>query len=247
MSTFSRKAIFIPDHAMILAAGLGLRMRPLTETTPKPLVNVAGKPLITYILELLSRAEIRNVVVNIHHLPEQMRRFATGVKDQNIVLSDEEDRLLDSGGGIKLALGALGRKPFLVFNADSFWIDGPRPNIVRLSEAWNPAAMDVLLLVASGAQITGYAGKGDFVMSSDARLVRRPERQVAPFVYTGVALMKPELFKNTPDGPFSLNLIFDRAIESGRLFGMRLDGEWIHVGTPDAIVDAEQKLLRSVL
>ncbi len=222
-------------------------MRPLTEITPKPLIRVAGKPLINYILEALSRVGIRNVVVNIHHLPEQMRSFAAGIKDQNLVLSNEEDHLLDSGGGIKLALGALGCNPFLVFNADSFWIDGPRSNIRRLAEAWNPTTMDILLLLASGAQITGYAGKGDFVMSPDASLVRRSERLVAPFVYAGVALIKPELFHDTPDGPFSLNMIFDRTIETGRLFGMRLDGEWIHVGTPDAIADAEQKLIRSVL
>ncbi len=237
----------VPKRAMVLAAGLGLRMRPLTATTPKPLVSVAGRPLIAPILDALRDAGVEDVVINIHHLAEQMQRFASKIKTPQIHLSDEVSKLMDSGGGVKKALGHLGEESFFVLNADSFWIDGPRSNIRRLAEAWSPQAMDVLLLLASGAQITGYDGRGDFLMDSDGRLSRRPERAVAPFVYAGVALMKPELFVDTPEGPFSLNLIFDRAITTGRLFGLRLDGEWLHVGTPDAIADAEQKLMLSIL
>jgi MurNAc alpha-1-phosphate uridylyltransferase len=155
--------------------------------------------------------------------------------------------LLDSGGGVKKALPHLGGNSFFVLNADSFWVDGPRSNLIRLAEAWNPETMDAILLIASGAQITGYAGKGDFLMDADGHLSRRPECYVSPFVYAGVAIMKPELFNDTPDGPFSLNVIFDRVIETRRFFGLRLDGEWLHVGTPDAIFDAERKLRLSIL
>lgn len=236
----------VPKSAMVLAAGLGLRMRPLTETLPKPLVRVAGKPLITYILESLSRVGIPRVIVNTHHLPEKMRDFANTWSTPPLILSDESDALLDSGGGVKKALPLLGHEPFFVLNADSFWIDGPRANLHRMAEAWQPETMDCLLLVASGGQVTGYSGRGDFLMDSEARLTRRPERHVAPFVYAGVGIMAPSLFSDTPDGAFSLNLLFDRAIKRNRLYGLRLDGEWLHVGTPDAIAAAEWRLDRSI-
>lgn len=236
----------VPKSAMVLAAGLGLRMRPLTETLPKPLVHVAGKPLITYILESLSRVGIPRVIVNTHHLPEKMRDFANTWSTPPLTLSDESDALLDSGGGVKKALPLLGHEPFFVLNADSFWIDGPRANLHRMAEAWQPETMDCLLLVASGGQVTGYSGRGDFLMDAEARLTRRPERHVAPFVYAGVGIMAPSLFSDTPDGAFSLNLLFDRAIKRNRLYGLRLDGEWLHVGTPDAIAAAEWRLDRSI-
>lgn len=231
---------------MILAAGLGTRMRPLTERMPKPLVPVSGKPLITYILEPLTRAGVQRIVINAHHHAEQIYAFAKTWTAQSLIISDETDALLDSGGGVKKALPHFDQSPFFVLNADSFWIDGPRSNLFRMAEAWDPAKMDILLLVASGGQVTGYAGPGDFTMGADARLTRRQERHVAPFVYAGVAIMSPELFFDTPDGPFSLNLLFNRAIESERLFGLRLDGEWLHVGTPDAIAAAEWRIDRSI-
>jgi MurNAc alpha-1-phosphate uridylyltransferase len=247
METKAEKSTPIPMTAMVLAAGLGLRMRPLTETTPKPLIDVAGRPLIAPILNALEEAGIKRVVVNMHHLADQIRAFASEIVSPQIMLSDEEDKLLDSGGGIKKALPILGSAPFFVLNADSFWIDGPRSNLARMAEAWQPDTMDILLLVVSGSQMTGYSGKGDFMMSPDALLSRRPEMMVAPFVYAGVAIIKPELFSETPEGPFSLNILFDRAIEANKLFGIRLDGEWLHVGTPDAIADAERRLMLSVL
>ena len=247
MNLQTSKVPSMPKRAMVLAAGLGLRMRPLTEQVPKPLVEVAGRPLISPILDALAAFGIEEAVVNIHYLADQMRTFASGVTSPKLILSDETAKLLDSGGGVKNALPNLGREPFFVLNADSFWIDGPHSNLSRLVEAWNPETMDAILLLASGAQITGYAGKGDFLMGSDGHLSRRPERVVSPFVYAGVAIMKPELFDKTPEGPFSLNVIFDRAIEARRLFGLRLDGEWLHVGTPDAVIDAELKLTRSIL
>lgn len=231
---------------MVLAAGLGLRMRPLTDTMPKPLVPVAGKPLITHILEPLSQAGLARIVVNTHYLAKQMKDFSRSWTRAPLILSDETDQLLDSGGGVKKALSHLGTDPFFVLNADSFWIDGPRSNLKRMADAWDPERMDILLLVASGGQVTGYSGPGDFVMDADGRLSRRTERVVAPFVYAGVAIMPPHMFENTPDGPFSLNLLFDRAISADRLFGLRLDGEWLHVGTPDAIAAAEWRIDRSV-
>ena len=235
-----------PDAAMILAAGLGLRMRPLTENMPKPLVPVAGKPLISHILEPLAKAGITKIVINAHYLANQMKDYVLKNKSLPLVLSDESDLLLDSGGGVKKALPQLGQNPFYVLNADSFWIDGPRSNLKRLADAWDAQRMDILLLVASGGQVTGYSGPGDFVMDAAGHLTRRPERVVAPFVYAGVGIMKPELFADTPDGPFSLNLPFNRAIERERLFGLRLDGEWLHVGTPDAIDAAERRIDRSI-
>jgi len=247
MKLTTNNAALVPRRAMVLAAGLGLRMRPLTEQVPKPLVKVAGRPLISPLLDALASIGIEDTVINIHYLADQMRIFASNVKSPKIIISDETTRLLDSGGGVKKALPHLGEDPFFVLNADSFWIDGPRSNLIRLAETWNPETMDALLLIASGAQITGYAGKGDFLMDSNGRLSRRPERFVSPFVYAGVAIMKSEPFHDTPDGPFSLNVIFDRIIEARRFFGLRLDGEWLHVGTPDAIVDAEQKLRLSIL
>lgn len=236
----------LPQSAMVLAAGLGLRMRPLTETLPKPLVHVAGRPLITYILEPLARIGISRVIVNTHHLSEKMRDFAKTWTHPPLTLSDESDVLLDSGGGVKKALPLLGNGPFFVLNADSFWIDGPRSNLQRMAEAWQPEKMDCLLLVASGGQVTGYSGRGDFLMDPQARLTRRQERHVAPFVYAGAAIMTQEFFSDTPVGAFSLNVLFDRAIKHNRLYGLRLDGEWLHVGTPDAIAAAEWRIDRSI-
>jgi MurNAc alpha-1-phosphate uridylyltransferase len=161
------------------------------------------------------------------------------------VVSDERDALLETGGGVKKALPLLGDDPFVVFNADSFWLEGPDSNLARLVAAWSPETMDILLLVAPTATSLGYEGAGDFVMASDGRLERRGEREVGPFIYAGVAILKPGLFAETPEGAFSLNLLFDRAIAADRLHGLRLDGQWLHVGTPEAIVAAEARVKAS--
>lgn len=237
----------MPESAMVLAAGLGLRMRPLTDTRPKPLVSVAGQPLIEHILKPIEAAHVSRIVVNIHYLADQMRAHIATRAGAKLIISDETTRLMDSGGGVKKALSVLGDTHFFVLNGDSFWIDGPRPNLVRLAEAFDAKRMDILLLVVAGAMATGYEGKGDFTMDADGRLHRRAERHVAPFVYAGVGILKADLFSDTPEGPFSLNLLFDRAISAERLFGLRLDGEWLHVGTPYAIEAAEMRLRRSTL
>ena len=231
-----------PKSAMILAAGLGIRMRPITYETPKPLIKIGEKSLIQFNLEALVKAGTTNVVVNIHYLPQKMTEFLENFRLLNIKISNEENELLDSGGGIKNALHLLGNSPFFTLNSDSYWIDGAAPNLDRLSNAWDPGRMDILLLLAAGTQITGYTGHGDFMMNSNGELTRRPEKVVAPFVYAGVALINPQIFNQTPNGAFSLNLLFDQAIKKRRLYGLRLDGDWYHVGTPDAISDAEQKM-----
>lgn len=229
--------------AMVLAAGLGTRMRPITDTLPKPLVRVGGRALLDHALDRLAEAGIPRAVVNVHHLAERIEEhLARRGGAPAVTVSDERDGLLETGGGVKRALPVLGQGPFLVLNSDSFWIEGPRSNLRRLVEAWDPATMDVLLLVAATATSLGYEGRGDFRMDPTGRLARRAEREVAPFLYAGVAVFSPALFADAPEGAFSLNRIFDAAAERERLHGLRLDGQWLHVGTPSAIEAAEARI-----
>jgi N-acetyl-alpha-D-muramate 1-phosphate uridylyltransferase len=232
--------------AMVLSAGLGQRMRPITERLPKPLVQVGGRALLDYALDRLDEAGIETAIVNVHWLPDLIEAHLQRRRRPRIVVSDERDRLLETGGGIKKAMPLIGEAPFLALNSDSLWIEGPRPNLRRFIEAWAPERMDILLLVASAATALGYDGRGDFAMDPTGLLRRRKERELTPFVYAGVAILKPELFERTPEGPWSLNLLFDRAIDAGRLYGLRLDGQWLHVGTPESIADAEECLAASV-
>lgn len=239
------KRITLPESAMLLAAGLGTRMRPITETLPKPLVRVFGKTLLDHNLDALARSGVARAVVNVHHLADQVEAHLAGRTAPQITISDERGELRDSGGGIKKALCHLGEEPFFVLNADSFWLDGSRPNLHLLAEAWNPGTMDILLLLSGMSGLAGYDGSGDFEMDAQGRLTRRRERRVAPFVYAGAAILNPAIFRDTPDGRFSLNLLFDRAIGTGRLHGARMDGLWLHVGTPEAIHEAELAIARS--
>jgi MurNAc alpha-1-phosphate uridylyltransferase len=227
---------------MVLAAGLGLRMRPLTETTPKPLIAVHGVPMIDRVLCRLADAGVRRAVVNLHHLPERLREHLANWPAPQLVFSDETDMLLDTGGGVKKALPQLGADPFYVCNGDVVWLDGYQPALERLRGLWDPARMDALLLLQPAPIAVGYDGPGDFVMDPEGRLRRRREREIAPFTFAGVQILKPELFADTPEGAFSLNLIYDRAIESGRLFGLRHDGAWYHVGRPEDLERAEAEL-----
>jgi len=235
----------MPRCAMVLAAGLGTRMRPLTDTRPKPLVAVGGKVLIDHVLDRLAAAGVEAAVVNVHHFPDQVERHLAQRQAPKIRISDERGTLLDTGGGVVKALALLGQEPFFLLNADTIWLDGVKPNLVRLGEGFDAARMDALLLLAATSSSVAYAGRGDFAMAPDGRLARRGEREVAPFVYAGVAIFAPALFAGAPPGAFSLNLLFDRAIEAGRLFGLRLDGVWMHVGTPEAIAAAEAAILAS--
>lgn len=234
-----------PSKAMVLAAGFGLRMRPLTERMPKPLVTVAGKPLLDHVLDKLADAGVNDAVVNVHYLPDQIIDHVKGRARPRITISDERDTVLGTGGGVVKALPLLGDAPFFHLNADTLWIDGAQPNLTRLAAAFDPARMDILLLMAPTAGSIGYAGSGDYAMLPDGALRRRKEHQVVPFVYAGVAIMSPAIFADAPAGEFSLTTMFDRANEQERLFGLRLDGLWMHVGTPDAVSAAEQAFLAS--
>jgi N-acetyl-alpha-D-muramate 1-phosphate uridylyltransferase len=233
------------SHAMVLAAGFGTRMRPLTLTTPKPLIKVAGKSLLEYGFDRLREAQVETAVVNGHYLAGQIEDWARHIKSPRTLFSDERDAILDTGGGIARALPLLGDEPFFVLNADCFWLDGATPALQRLRAAWNDQAMDCLLLLCDPAQTTGYDGKGDFVIGGDGRIVRRrnmPEGKA--LAYIGGYLVHPRLFANAPDGAFSMNLLWDQAISHRRLFGLAHDGHWLHVGTVDAIKEAEDFLRR---
>lgn len=234
-----------PPKAMVLAAGFGKRMRPLTATTPKPLIAVRGKALIDHCLDDLDRAGVRTAIVNVHYLADLIEAHLARRDSPRILISDERQRLMDTGGGIVQALPLLGKEPFLLRNSDSFWIEGVRPNLRRLLEAWDPERMDALLLLASTVGSTGYDGRGDFFLSRTGRLTRRGERLIAPFAYAGAAMVHPRLFEDAPEGPFSLNLLLDGAIEAERLYGIRLDGLWIDVENPAAIAAAEGAIAES--
>ena len=240
-----RMAQKIPQKAMVLAAGFGERMRPLTDTKPKPLVSVSGRALLDHVLDKLAQAGVGTAVVNVHYLANQIEKHIVDRKAPRIVISDERDQLLDTGGGVVKALPLLGKEPFLLINSDSIWLDGTRSNLRRLAAAFEPKRMDALLLLAPAATSIGYSGRGDFAMAPDGRLRPRAEREVTPFVYAGAAIFSPTLFKDAPQGPFSLNRLFAKAAEAERLYGLRLDGIWMHVGTPDAIALAERAILQS--
>lgn len=232
----------IPDHAIVLAAGLGTRMRPLTNSTPKPLLQVASKTLLDHGLDALAAAGVTKSVVNVHYLAEQIEAHVTDRQEPKISISDERDLLLDSGGGVKNALKELGTSPFFLLNADSFWIEGHGLNLIKMSDEWADDNIDILLLVSSLEKAVGFSGKGDFFMDPAGQLTRRGEKDMAPFVYAGAAILSPNIFENTPEGAFSLNRLFDEAIEKGRLFGTQMDGLWLHVGTPPSIAEAEQAI-----
>ena len=232
--------------AMLLAAGLGKRMRPLTDGKPKPLIDVAGKPLIDHVLDRLAFSDVETAVINVHYFADQMEAHLARRKRPKVLISDERAGLLDSGGGVRKALPQLGKAPFIVCNCDSFWIEGPQVNLDALKAAWDPARMDILMLVAATATSIGFDGRGDYNLDSHGVLARRRECETAPFAYAGVLLVKPELFEGTPE-IFSLNKLFDQAEAKGRLFGKRLDGIWLHVGTPQAVKEAEARIALSAV
>ena len=231
-----------PKRAIVLAAGLGTRMRPYNGQVPKPLVQIGGKSLIDYSLDRLADAGVERVVVNVHHLADALERHLASRQRPHIVISDERAELLGTGGGIAKALPQLGDGPFFLVNSDTVWLDGVKPNFARLADAFDPAAMDALLLLAPTTESIGYSGRGDFAMLADGRLRRRSEREVVPFVYAGAAILSPALFAGAPAGAFPLTPLFDRAGAKDRLFGLRLEGLWMHVGTPEAVAAAEAAL-----
>ena len=232
----------MPNRAFVLAAGLGTRMRPYNGHVPKPMVEIGGKSLIDYSLDRLADAGVDSVVVNVHHLADVLERHLASRQRPRIVISDERAHLLGTGGGIAKALPQLGDKPFYLVNSDTVWLDGVRPNVTRLGEAFDPETMDALLLLAPTTGSVGYSGRGDFAMLPDGRLRRSGENEVVPFVYAGAAVLSPRLFAGAPSGAFALTPLFERAGDAGRLFGLHLEGVWMHVGTPEAVAAAEAAL-----
>lgn len=231
------------DTAMVMAAGLGKRMRPLTATTPKPLVRVAGKPLIDYSLDALRDAGVKRVVVNVHYLAGALEAHMAKRTDLGVSISDERELLLETGGGmVKAANDGLLPDPFFCVNSDNIWLDGPRNAMRELSDAWDPERMDALLLLARHARSWNYAGLGDFHLDPLGRVTRRKQRHVAPYIYSGVQLVSHRLLRDAPEGPFSTNLLWSRAIEEGRLFGVVHTGDWFEVGDPGAIAPTEAVL-----
>jgi MurNAc alpha-1-phosphate uridylyltransferase len=230
------------EDAMVLAAGLGTRLRPITDTMPKPLVPIAGKPMIDYGLNALAEAGIKRAVVNVHHFADQMTAHLATRDTPRIILSDETDRLMNSGGGLARGLKRLGREAVMVMNADLFWIGetkGGKTNLHRLADAFDPDRMDMVMLCVKLEDTTGHNGRNDFSMDAQGRLTRYREDAGVPVVYAGALALMPALLDDAPDDAFNLNIYFDRAIEKGRLHGIMLEGHWITVGTPEAIGAAE--------
>ena len=236
-----------PTTAMVFAAGLGERMRPITDSVPKPLVKVAGRALIDHCLDRLAADGVTRAIVNVHWLADQIEAHLAAREAPRIVISDERAQLLDQGGAVKRALPLIGDEPFFLCNTDAFWIEGPRSNLRRLAEAFDAQTMDAILMVAATAGAVGVDWPGDFTMDPDGRLTGREPRRVAPFVYTGVGIVKPQLFRGVAEDAFPLAPFFFRAADQGRLYGLRLDGLWLHVGRPESIAEAEKAIDRSTL
>jgi MurNAc alpha-1-phosphate uridylyltransferase len=233
--------IAMPRRGMVMAAGLGTRMRPLTEATAKPLLPVAGRSLLDRALDHLADAGVETAVVNTHWQPERVRAVLAA-RTRPAIIESHEETLLETGGGVVRALPHLGPDPFFVINGDAFWLDGATPALARLAAAFDAEACDAVLLVHRAAQVPAYTGRGDFAVDP-LGLVRRPsEREIVPYLYAGVQLAAPALFAGAPEGPFSTNLLWDRAIEAGRLRAVVHDGIWLHLSTPEDLTEAEEVL-----
>ncbi|MGN3973445.1 nucleotidyltransferase family protein [Tsuneonella sp. SYSU-LHT278] len=231
------------DTAMVMAAGLGKRMRPLTASQPKPMVRVAGKPLIDHALDRLAEAGVARAVVNVHYLPEPLVAHTRQRAAPKVAISDERDQLLETGGGmVKAHAAGLLPDPFFCLNADNVWLDGPRNAFADLSAGWDPDRMDALLLVVPHARAVNFRGPGDFHMDPLGRLTRRKPGRIAPFIYTGIQIVSHRLLRDAPEGPFSTNQLWERAIAEDRLFGTSFTGLWFEVGTPQAIRPTEEAL-----
>src|SRR5258708_11968468 len=232
-----------PAKAMVLAAGLGVRLRPLTERIPKPLVRVAGRPLLDHVLDKLADAGVSDAVVNVHYLPDQIIEHVSDRARPRMIVSDERDHVLGTGGGVVKALPLLGQAPFFLVNADTMWIDGVRPNLARLAEAFDPSGMDILLLMAPTTSSIGYTGRGDYALLPDRALRKRREHHVVPVVYARAAILSPSLFAEAPAGEFSLTKMFAPAKHRGRRLGLRPAGVLVLVVHPAAVLPAREAVL----
>jgi N-acetyl-alpha-D-muramate 1-phosphate uridylyltransferase len=228
--------------AMVLAAGYGQRMRPLTDDKPKPLVPLAGRPLLDHVLDRLCVAGVTRAIVNVHYMPEMIETHLARRVRPEILISDERPQILDTGGAVQNALAALGTAPFFVHNSDSVWIERNGSTLRRMMDAWDDDTMDSLLLLAPAATSTGYDGRGDYGLDGEGRPHRRRDGETVPFVFTGVSINHPRLFQNAPGGRFSILRLWDEAESAKRLAAIQLDGLWMHVGTPEALAEAEERL-----
>lgn len=227
---------------MIMAAGLGTRMRPLTNDRPKPLVQVRGKALIDHAIDRLVAAGVKMIVVNVHYHADQLKSHLAKRKDVEIRISDESEQLMDSGGGIFKALAHFEGEPFFTHNSDSIWVEGTGHALDKLKARWNPDTMDSLMLLSPTVTAVCYDGRGDFNMDPEGLLTRVTEQRVAPFVWMGVQILHPRLFDGATGGKFSINPLWDRAIAKKRLYGIRLDGTWMHIDRPEAVTESENFL-----
>jgi len=232
----------VSDTAMVMAAGMGKRMRPLTASTPKPMVRVGGKPLIDHTLDRLAEAGVSKAVVNVHHHADVLEGHLKARKSPEVTVSDERELLLETGGGLVKAQELL-PDPFFCLNSDNIWLDGPKNAFADLSQRWDPEVMDALLLLVPHKGASNFTGKGDFRMDAYGRLTRRRSGRIAPYIFTGIQLASKRLLRDAPEGPFSTNVLWSRAIEEGRLFGLAFTGRWFEVGTPAAIRPTEMALL----
>ena len=233
-----------PRTAFVLAAGMGSRMRHLTDDRPKPMVALAGRPLIDHVLDRLLAAGVTKAVVNVHYKADVLLAHLSTRATPAITISDEREVLLETGGGVVKAQPLLGGDPFFIHNSDTVWLERDVANIDRMIAGWDPVSMDSLLLLARRDNSIGYDGAGDFELGADGRLARRQKGQQTPYVFAGVSIVHPRMLAGAPAGAFSLNVPWDRAIASGRLHGIVLDGLWMHVGTPEALAEAEQLVAR---
>lgn len=229
-----------PRSAFVLAAGLGTRMRPLTDALPKPLVQLRRKALLDHVLDRVAEANVPEAVVNVHFKADLIEAHLQSRTKPHITISDERGTLLETGGGAKKALPILGPDAFLMHNSDSVWLEGVGSNLERLFAGWDDGKMDCLLMLALGSASIGYQGKGDFSSDSEGRIRRRREGEVVPFVYTGVQIVHPRLFADAPEGAFSMNALWNRAMLTGRAYSMRMEGLWMHVGSPAELAEAER-------
>ncbi len=240
--TIDHQSKKIKPAAMIMAAGLGTRMRPLTDTRPKPMVILNGIALIDYTLQRLADHSISPIVANVHYLPEVLESHLEKSQIADVIIADERAELLDTGGGANANLDILGPEPFFILNSDSLWIEDNTDNLAAMTQAWDDDSMDCLMLLAPTKGSLGYSGSGDFTMGIDGCLSRQIPGEQAAHVHTGCCLIHPRLFTAAPRGPFSLNLLWDEALAKRRLFGVALNGLWLHIGTPEALAAAEEKL-----
>lgn len=236
----NKRSAWCPRTAMVLAAGRGTRMAPITDCVPKPLIEVGGVPILDRILEKLQSAGVQQVVVNAHHLADRLENHLDGRTEPQVTVV-REDRTLETGGGVRNALSSLGDEPFLVVNGDSVWLDGMRDALHRFVEIWDGDRMDILLMLYPFARVPGWHGFGDYTMDPLGRLARRKEGRVAPYAYMGVSILHPRVFDDAPEGAFSLNMLYDRAEERERLFGALHDGLWYHISTPADLEEANRR------